>query len=87
MSEKRAKTIFRILTWVTVGIILTAIGARIAYHMRGYLDIGGEWLILPAVLIIRYEIGDIIREVKEVFGDGGISGGTQRDGGQGLPDE
>ena len=44
--------------WVTImiGLIITVREVDRQYFLRGYLGYGGEWLILPMMLIVKYFI-------------------------------
>ena len=48
---------------IALGLILTAIAMKRAYIERGYLSYGGEYLILPLLLMLKKFFSDI----KEVF--------------------
>lgn len=37
---------------ILVGCILTEKAAKTAYNTRGYMAVGGEWLILPIMLLL-----------------------------------
>lgn len=39
--------------FITAGILLTAICVKIAYQQRGYIAVGGEWLIMPLMIAVR----------------------------------
>lgn len=51
---------------LTVGLVLTAICVKIAYEERGYIAVGGEWLITPLLVttkaIIKSMVEDILNE-------------------------
>ena len=47
---------------ISFGLILTALSVRYASVERGYLAIGGEWLVLP-ILFVTKELVSSIREV------------------------
>lgn len=38
--------------WVSLGLVLTKVSVEAAYIERGYKAYGGEWLVLPVVLIV-----------------------------------
>lgn len=67
--SKRGKNAFRTLVWVTIGILMTAWGVRTEYNQRGYLAYGGEYLILPLILMIRYAVYEICEQIMEVAND------------------
>ncbi len=37
--------------WIALGIILTKFAVEYAYQERGYIAYGGEWLVLPCLLL------------------------------------
>lgn len=39
---------------ILAGIALTALAVPHTYNLRGYFAIGGEWLILPVILMVVY---------------------------------
>ena len=41
--------------WVSLGLVLTKVSVEAAYIERGYKAYGGEWLVLPVVMIERGE--------------------------------
>ena len=50
--------------WITVGFVLTEKAVEMAYIERGTVAYGGEWLVLPLVLMaveIARNIGDTLR--------------------------
>lgn len=47
--------------WLTIGIVLTRVAVEAAYNERGRIAIGGEWLILPTILLTVY----FVRGMKE----------------------
>lgn len=53
--------------WICLGLAGTAIGIQKAYEERGILKIGGEWLILPLILMAVWMIKQFIAYVKKVF--------------------
>ncbi len=57
---------------VLAGILLTAFAVPCAYEARGHWAIGGEWLILPAVLMAAHLAMAIMQDVLEIisFEDG-----------------
>lgn len=51
---------------LTVGLILTAVCVRVAYQERGYIAVGGEWLVIPLLVtgkaLIKSVVEDILNE-------------------------
>ena len=41
--------------WIllTAGLILTAVCVRVAYQERGYIAVGGEWLVIPLLVTVK----------------------------------
>lgn len=37
--------------WIAAGLLLTAPAVKMAYAQRGYVAYGGEWLVLPLILL------------------------------------
>lgn len=49
--------------WIVAGLLLTVPAVKMAYEQRGYVAYGGEWLILPLILMgveLAVNIGDAI---------------------------
>lgn len=60
------------LLLVAAGLLLTAIAVKEAYVERGSLQYGGEWLILPLILMLAEmarSVGDAIRFLLGTGGD------------------
>ena len=49
--RKVKRFIYREWIWITLGIILTRYAVEYAYQERGYMAYGGEWLVLPVLLM------------------------------------
>jgi hypothetical protein len=43
----------------SMGLVLTPVAIRSAYIQRGYFAVGGEWLVLPLVLMVAMLINEI----------------------------
>lgn len=56
---------------IAVGLMLTRIAVKSCYEQRGEFYIGGEWLILPVMLVTVYLIPAIIKDFADVFGKEG----------------
>lgn len=52
-----------------IGLILTPFAIRFAYMERGYFAIGGEWFVLPLILLAAVLRKEIKEFIKEVCGD------------------
>ena len=48
---------------ILAGIVLTAFAVPHTYKTRGYFAIGGEWLILPVILLIDYMVREVVQDV------------------------
>lgn len=57
--------------WIIFGCILTRLAVDYAYLERGYKAVGGEWLVLPVILLSVHMTRETIRSVIAVFRDGG----------------
>ena len=66
--SNREKMVASWMRWIAIGIFLTALSVRAAYNTRGHLAYGGEWMVLPLILIIRmmiHEAAEIFKEVSD----------------------
>jgi hypothetical protein len=55
--------------WLIIaGLVLTAISVRTAYEQRGYWAIGGEYLVLPILLLMEDLLREAVSTIAEVFG-------------------
>ena len=57
---------------ILAGIALTAFAVPHTYSTRGYFAIGGEWLILPVILMIAYMVKVFTQDIFNIiyFEDG-----------------
>ena len=57
---------------ILAGIVLTAFAVPHTYKTRGYFAIGGEWLILPAILMTAYMVNVFTQDIFKIiyFEDG-----------------
>lgn len=57
---------------ILAGIALTAFALPHTYSIRGYFAIGGEWLILPVILMIAYMVKVFTQDIFKIiyFEDG-----------------
>lgn len=55
------------LAIMVIGIILTIVAVEKAYEIRGCFSIGGEWFVMPLMLIFARLVEGMFREVKETF--------------------
>lgn len=65
---KRARW-FILHYWISIsfGMIATPFAVQYAYHDRGYLAFGGEYLVLPVIVMGAYILKQIISAVLEVI--------------------
>ncbi len=71
---KRKGYLARDWIWIIAGLILTWMSVEMAYAERGYIALGGEWLVLPLVLMAVEMVRDIsvlIRYLFDMEGDDG----------------
>lgn len=52
--------------WICLGIALTPPAVQCAYAERGYAAFGGEWLVLP-VILLGAEMAKAVRGVFQVM--------------------
>lgn len=57
---------------ILAGIALTAFAVSHTYRTRGYFAIGGEWLILPVILMAAYLAKALMQDMLNIihFEDG-----------------
>lgn len=53
--------------WIVVGGFLTNKAVEYAFLQRGYIAVGGEWLILPTLLLIVQLVRNVTIDVKEAI--------------------
>lgn len=53
--------------WIVLGLVLTRKGIECAYIERGYRAVGGEWMILPILLILVYLVKGTYRSIIDIF--------------------
>lgn len=53
--------------WIVVGVFLTNKAVEYAFRQRGYVALGGEWLILPVLLLTVQLVREVTIGVKEVI--------------------
>lgn len=61
--KKMEKYITRNWIWLVAGLILTRKAVEFAYAERGYVAVGGEWLVLPVMMLLVH----MIRNVRRSF--------------------
>lgn len=65
--RKVKRFIYQEWIWITLGIILTRFAVEYAYQERGYMAYGGEWLVLPVLLMAVNTARDIASIVIVTF--------------------
>jgi len=60
--------ILRNWVWIVAGMIFTKEAVRNAYVARGYIAYGGEWLVLPLMLMAVGLIRNICNTVRYLSG-------------------
>ncbi len=57
---------------ILAGIALTAFAVPHTYEIRKYFAVGGEWLILPVILLVDYLVREVMQNVFDIiiFKDG-----------------
>lgn len=65
--RKIKRCIVRNWFWITVGLVLTRFAVEKCYEQRGGFFIGGEWFILPLILMTKYLIPAFVSEIVNVF--------------------
>lgn len=53
---------------IVTGLILMKVCIKIAYVERGYIAYGGEWLILPVLLMLAEVIRNVCDAVRYLLG-------------------
>jgi len=62
-----AKFLKRYWWLLAVGMVLTKYSVEYAYQERGYWAVGGEYLVIPMLLMVACLAESIIREIRETF--------------------
>ena len=65
--RKIKRYIIRNWFWIVLGLVLTRKAMEYCYRQRGGFRIGGEFLILPVILMAVYFIPNIMRDALSVF--------------------
>lgn len=63
------KFVWKYWFWISVGLCLTKHAVEYAYEWRGYVAIGGEWLVLPILLSIVYFLREGVWSLIESLKD------------------
>ncbi len=54
--------------WIVIGLILTEEAVKVTYIERNYIAYGGEWLVLPLMLMAVELVKDICNAVRYLSG-------------------
>lgn len=63
------KFILKNWLFLTAGLVLTAICVKVAYEERGYIAVGGEWLVFPCMVTIRALARSVVEDIVEGISD------------------
>ena len=69
--RKIRRYIIRNWFWIVLGLVLTRKAMEYCYRQRGSFQVGGEFFILPVILMAVYLIPNIVRDVLGVFREEG----------------
>ena len=69
--RKIRRYIIRNWFWIVLGLVLTRKAMEYCYRQRDSFQVGGEFFILPVILIAVYLIPNIVRDVLGVFREEG----------------
>ena len=64
MIKKFERFILKNWFWIILGCILTKKCIELAYIERGYKAVGGEYLVLPLLLMVVQLVRDMSRGVR-----------------------
>lgn len=67
--EKMEKYIVRNWIWLLAGLILTRKSVEFAYAERGYVAFGGEWLVLPVLMMLVHMIRTVRSSLFATYGE------------------
>lgn len=65
--KKIEKYIVRNWIWLLTGLILTRKAVEFAYAERGYAAFGGEWLVLPVMMMLVHMAKDVRSSIFATF--------------------
>ncbi len=52
---------------LTVGLILTTVCVRVAYQERGYIAVGGEWLVIPLLVTVKAVVKSVAEDILNEY--------------------
>lgn len=65
--KKMEKYIVRNWIWLVTGLILTRKAVEFAYAERGCVAFGGEWLVLPVMMMLVHIVRDVRSSLFATF--------------------
>ncbi len=65
--KKLARYINRYWWVIIAGIILTKVSVEKMYGQRGGFYIGGEWLLIPFIIMVTAAVPQMIREFFDLY--------------------
>ena len=69
--RKIRRYIIRNWFWIVLGLVLTRKAMEYCYRQRCSFQVGGEFLILPVILMTVYLVPNIVRDVLGIFREEG----------------
>ncbi len=67
--EKMEKYTVRNWIWLVTGLILTRKAVEFAYAERGYVAFGGEWLVLPVLMMLVQMTRTVRSSIFATYGE------------------
>lgn len=61
--KKLERYIVRNWIWLVIGLILTRKAVEYAYAERGCVAFGGEWFVLPVILLVVHMVREVRRSL------------------------
>ena len=61
------KIILKNWNLLTVGMILTAVYVKVAYQERGYIAVGGEWLVIPLLVTVKAVVKSVAEDILNEY--------------------
>ena len=65
--KKIENFIIRKWFWLSIGLVLTRFAVERCYEQRGWFYIGGEWFIIPAIILASNIVPSIVCQIVNVF--------------------
>lgn len=67
--KKTEKYIVQNWIWLLTGLILTRKAVEFAYVERGYVAFGGEWLVLPVIMMLVHMVRNVRSSLFTALGE------------------